>query len=1042
AASREPQAVTNLKPSTPKIAFLFPGQGSQYVDMLRDLAEKYAVVQETFREADEVMEPLLGKKLTEVLFSKAGETEQELKVREEAIKQTEVTQPAVLTADIAILRLLKSFGVEPDVVCGHSLGEYGALVASGILPFKEALQAVSARGKEMAGVKVKDPGKMASVAASCEKVEAVLKDIAGYVVAANKNCPSQTVIAGETKAVEEAIKKFDSLGFQAQEIGVSHAFHSAIVQPAQDPYRKVLERLSIKPPSIPILSNVTGDYYPKETDKIRDLLVQQVANPVEFISEIQRMYEGGVRLFVEVGPKRVLTAFVTSILEERGQGPGARGQKNSELTPLPSPLSPWVAISSNHPKKGGINEFNTLLARLSAENVPIQWEDKHPLKSTGIYTEVFTQWCRARHEERNTKNGKIGVPASSSSDFELLRDPTKVGECRFQDSSEAGLASRFDLNLNPIVVSGIAIGTPGSWDKVFKEENLDALVQGQNFIEKVPEIEQRKQLEKNIVRLIKSATGDHRFEKLKDISEVVKLAARKGEFDLEKEFGVSEGLSQAMDISYKLALGAGMLALKDAQIPLMRYYRKTTTGIQIPYRWALPEDLIQETGIIFASCFPALDSLVDEISRFLSYKYRQKPLQELMNLYESLLQKVRDPHDREALTHWYTTHFKTYIDSPENQGVFTFSRDFLLKIISLGHSQLAQWIGARGPAVHINAACASTTLAVGMAEDWIRLGRAKRVIIVAGDDATGDNLLSWCVTGFLAAGAATTESAVSQAALPFDKRRHGMIVGMGAVGMVIEDIQEVKKRGMCPLTEILSTQYENSAFHATRLETNHVAEVMERLVVKAEKRHGLSRKEMASKTLFMSHETYTPARGGSAASEVEALKKTFGEDASQVVVANTKGFTGHTMGASLEDPAAIHALVTGIVPPIANYKEPDPELAGITLSRGGEYDLEYAIRLGAGFGSQIAMSLMRRLCRLPAGKEGKGQPRIENPGKYQSWLQKVSGQSNPELEVVFNTLRIKEQGLVSRDLGLVTPNQTPNPRPQTQSFPAPSPQPL
>ncbi|TPW19741.1 MAG: beta-ketoacyl synthase family protein, partial [Elusimicrobia bacterium] len=177
----------------PKVAFLFPGQGSQYVDMMKDLREKYQVVADTFAEADRIMTRLIGEPLSDILFTKGGETPEKLAEMAERIKRTEITQPAVLTADIAILRLLRQLGVEPDMVAGHSLGEYGALVAADVLTFEQALDAVSARGREMAGVKVKDNGKMASVAWPVEKVEAVLRKVDGYVIAANKNCRIQTV---------------------------------------------------------------------------------------------------------------------------------------------------------------------------------------------------------------------------------------------------------------------------------------------------------------------------------------------------------------------------------------------------------------------------------------------------------------------------------------------------------------------------------------------------------------------------------------------------------------------------------------------------------------------------------------------------------------------------------------------------------------------------------------------------------------------------------------------------------------------------------
>ena len=134
--------------------------------------------------------------------------------------------------------------------------------------------------------------------------------------------------------------------------------------------------------------------------------------------------------------------------------------------------------------------------------------------------------------------------------------------------------------------------------------------------------------------------------------------------------------------------------------------------------------------------------------------------------------------------------------------------------------------------------------------------------------------------------------------------------------------------------------------------------MMERVVLQAESR-GIDRHEIAASTVFVSHETYTPARGGSAAAEINALRSTFGPDADSIVITNTKGFTGHAMGAGIEDVVAIKALETGIVPPVPNYKEPDPALGELNLSLGGAYPVRHALRLAAGFGSQIAMSLLR-----------------------------------------------------------------------------------
>ncbi len=136
---------------------------------------------------------------------------------------------------------------------------------------------------------------------------------------------------------------------------------------------------------------------------------------------------------------------------------------------------------------------------------------------------------------------------------------------------------------------------------------------------------------------------------------------------------------------------------------------------------------------------------------------------------------------------------------------YTFDRRFLFRILSMGHSQLAEMIGARGPNTQINAACASTTQAVALAEDWINAGRCKRVLIVAADDATSDTMMPWIGAGFLASGAAATDEIVEEAALPFDQRRHGMLIGMGAAALVVESAEAARERGLSPICEVLGS---------------------------------------------------------------------------------------------------------------------------------------------------------------------------------------------------------------------------------------------
>ncbi|RMD99167.1 MAG: polyketide synthase, partial [Deltaproteobacteria bacterium] len=282
-----------------KIAFMFPGQGSQYVNMCRNLYRKYRIVHDTLVQADEILYDLIGERILDLLFVDDLSDPENVRHHEAQLTRTEVMQPVILAADVALSRLLGAFGITPDVVMGHSLGEYAAAVVAEVMSFEDALYAVSVRGREMEPVleEVGDPGKMASVGCSTEKAEEILKGVSGYVIVANKNCNFQTVIAGESGPMAEAIERFRAQGIDARLIPVSHAFHSAIVAPAGPAYRKMLERLDIRPPKLPILCNATADYYPtgpNAREEIIELLVRHFHSPVEFIPQVERMYADGV----------------------------------------------------------------------------------------------------------------------------------------------------------------------------------------------------------------------------------------------------------------------------------------------------------------------------------------------------------------------------------------------------------------------------------------------------------------------------------------------------------------------------------------------------------------------------------------------------------------------------------------------------------------------------------------------------------------------------------------------------------------------------
>ena len=931
----------------PKVCFMFPGQGSQYVDMMKDLASKYKVVMDTFMEADRILVGLIGQNLTDTLWSKPGETKEQLAEREAAIKKTEMTQPAVLTADVAMMRLLSSFGLKPDVVMGHSLGEYAAAVAAGIFDFENGLKAVCTRAKAMADIKVEDNGKMASIAAPTEQVEPQLSRISGYVAVANKNCPTQTVIAGNSKSIDDAIKMFTDMGIQAVQIPVSHAFHSEIVRPAMPKYRAFLDTLTVNAPKMPITTNVTAEFYPSDPEKIKDLMVTQISHSVEWIKQLKTTYDSGVRLFVECGPKRVLSALATNTLADK---------KDIKV------------LASNHPKKGGIVEFNDMFANMISSGIHIDWKGTDVLGDHSTFNPAFAQWAGA------------AAPAAAAPAQPAAACAAQPAACSTHKE---------------VVISGIAAGGPGSWDKVFREGVLDEILQGRNLIEPVSSEIQQKQIDKNVEIVIKSKDGNHRIEHLSSPEQAIKLAAKAGSFDLEKEFGLPAKWVASMDRCFQLAIAAGILALKDAGIPLVLYYKPTSTGGYLPDRWGLPEEMIDNTGVIFTSAYPITNSMMGEFAQKLTALLENKNAQELTKFYETFINQISDPALKAELKAWYDA------EMAKVPALQSFTSQFILKTIIIAQSHFAQWIRAKGPATSMSAACASTAQAISVAHDWIRLGRAKRVIVISADDITNNSISEWMLTAFLASGAATTQADVTKAALPFDRRRNGMIVGMGAVSLVVEEQAEVEKRGMKPLAKLLATEIRNSGFHVTRLDVGHVAQVMNELVSHAEKEYGLNRSDIAKQLVFISHETYTPARGGSASAEAYALKSTFGKDVSSVIVSNTKGFTGHSMGAGLEDAIAVRCLNTGLVPPIANFKEADPELQGITLSKGGHYNFKYALRLAAGFGSQIGMTLLEKMWTV-------GEPRITDSAKHEAWLKHISNQQNPVLEVDHNTLRVKD----------------------------------
>ncbi len=976
-----------------KVAFLFPGQGSQYVNMLAGLRDE-PVVAEVIEEADGIMTPLLGKPLSDYIFVDPNDAVRVAEAKE-ALKQTEITQPAVLTVDVALTRLLSTFGIEPDMVMGHSLGEYGALVASGMLPFADALDAVSARGAEMARVSVDDNGLMAAVFGPLHKIREILDTIDGYVVVANINAHRQAVIGGATEAVEKAIEACRAADMRTKPLPVSHAFHTRIVAPASDPLRNVLGRLSVQPPEIPIIANLTGDFYPSGPGVIPDIidiLAQQIASPVQFVKGLETLYEAGARIFVQVGPDRALHGFVRDVLGE-----------HSDVN----------ALFTNQPSLGDRVSFNRALCAMWASGMgSFRSVQESPRYETRVATPAPAPPRPSPPAAIAPRPVRPARPTPKTSDDRYMA----LGHL-FAEFLDKGMALHggqetvvaAPVHTEEVVVSGASLGLPGR-EKVFDDSNVAALLRGDQFITSIPAGMREKIVAKNITRLVKSATEDARFESINSTSEVIKLAARGGAFDLVEEYGYPADRLGALDICTQMAIAAGLDALRDAGIPLVLRYKTTTRGTLLPDGWSLPESLCDETGVIFASAFPGLDAMVTQSDDHHADLQRRARLVEL----EQWRDSAAAHHGADDAI---TVKFDAAIEELRAEieaNAFTFDRRFLFRVLSMGHSQFAEMIGARGPNTQVNTACASMTQAMSIAEDWIRIGRCRRVIVVSADDATSDQLLDWIGSGFLASGAAATDARIEDAALPFDRRRHGMLLGMGAAAAVLESREAAEERAVSPICEVLGTATANSAFHGTRLDVQHISGLMEQLVSKAEQRWGIDRHTFAAETVFLSHETYTPARGGSAQAEIHALRDTFGNDANRILICNTKGYTGHPMGVGFEDVAAIKALETGIVPPLANLKEPDPELGPLNLSKGGQYPIRYALRLAAGFGSQISMTLMRQV-PSPSGLRPRPEMldyrhRVHDRAGHARWLADVSGKPDASVEVVKRTLRVRDTG--------------------------------
>lgn len=337
-----------------KLAFLFPGQGSQYVNMLSDIVIQFPEIRALFEQSNFVLKDKLPVPLSSFIFPPSTFSKKERNSCEQALAQTQIAQSAVGTAELAMFHLLESLGVKPDMAAGHSYGEYVALYAAGVLNKDDLIALSEARGRFIVDAAGPEPGTMAAVNAGVQTVSEALKDMSKIWIA-NLNAPEQTIISGTQSAIKESVKRFKDSGIRARLIPVACAFHSPIVSGACERLRKFLSDIKLDVPYLEVYSNTTARPYPAEPKAIAEQLVRHLVSRVEFIREIEAMYEDGARIFVEVGPGRVLSGLIDRIIGDRSH----------------------LAVTSNQSGRSGLVQLHHCLGQLAAHGVPV--------KTDGLY---------------------------------------------------------------------------------------------------------------------------------------------------------------------------------------------------------------------------------------------------------------------------------------------------------------------------------------------------------------------------------------------------------------------------------------------------------------------------------------------------------------------------------------------------------------------------------------------------------------------------------------------------------------------------------
>ena len=332
-----------------KVCFLFPGQGSQRINMFRDLLVAFPDCQALFEQADTMLLGWFEKPLSEYVYPQPVFSKEQRSTQKGLLDDTARAQPALAAVDLAGFELLKQFGIHPDFTAGHSFGEYIALAAAGVIKRSDAIRLAALRGRLSKKAADGNNGRMAALQADSVTVAALLKEAGTSAEAANFNAPHQTVIGGPESDIGICLALARKKGIKAIKIPVTAAFHTSFMQPAADALAKELEKIPFARAKVPVYSNTTGGPYPKTPKAIRNRLARHLCKPLEFVSQINNLYDAGVFLFIEAGPGRVLSGLVDRILGEK----------------------PHMTLSLDYPERSGTCQVAHLLAAAGVAGLPV-----------------------------------------------------------------------------------------------------------------------------------------------------------------------------------------------------------------------------------------------------------------------------------------------------------------------------------------------------------------------------------------------------------------------------------------------------------------------------------------------------------------------------------------------------------------------------------------------------------------------------------------------------------------------------------------------